>query len=159
MESWITPDSPFPMDFCLIYIKERAFFQGFFTGLLRNGQLAVCSGERVKGGSNLEEKGSTLRRRIKEGRLRREDVLRRLAELAFGQPNDCVRLALEGLTDLKGLDLSLLSEIKRSEKGMVEIKLIDRLKALEQLAQAAGQSQEGMEQFLLALQQSAGDGP
>ena len=107
----------------------------------------------------MEGKEKTLKARIRQGRIRREDVTRRLAELAFGQPNDCVRLALEEMPDLEGLDLSLLSEIKRSEKGMVEIKLIDRRKALEQLAQAAGQSQEGMEQFLLALQQSAGDGP
>ena len=107
----------------------------------------------------MEGKEKTLKARIRQGRIRREDVTRRLAELAFGQPNDCVRLALEEMPDLEGLDLSLLSEIKRSEKGMVEIKLIDRLKALEQLAQAAGQSQEGMEQFLLALQQSAGDSP
>ena len=107
----------------------------------------------------MEGKEKTLKARIRQGRIRREDVTRRLAELAFGQPNDCVRLALEEMPDLEGLDLSLLSEIKRSEQGMVEIKLIDRLKALEQLAQAAGQSQEGMEQFLLALQQSAGDTP
>lgn len=107
----------------------------------------------------MDGKEKTLKARIRQGKVSREDVTRRLAELAFGQPNDCVRLALEEVQDLKGLDLSLLSEIKRSEKGMVEIKLIDRLKALEQLAQAAGQSQEGMEQFLLALQQSAREEP
>lgn len=92
-----------------------------------------------------------LRKRIREGKVSREDVTRRLAELAFGQPNDCVRLALEEFPDLKGLDLSLLSEIKRSEKGMVEIKLIDRLKALEQLAQSADSGGDGMERFLQAL--------
>ena len=107
----------------------------------------------------MEGKEKTLKARIRQGRISREDVTRRLAELAFGQPNDCVRLALEEMPDLKGLDLSLLSEIKRSDKGMVEIKLIDRLKALEQLAQSAGQNQDGMEQLLLALQQSAGEGP
>ena len=99
----------------------------------------------------MEEKRSTLRRRIREGRLRREDVLRRLAELAFGQPNDCVRLALEGLTDLKGLDLSLLSEIKRSDKGMVEIRLIDRVKVLERLEQAMEGEDDGLGALLQAL--------
>ena len=99
----------------------------------------------------MEEKRSTLKSRIKEGRLRREDVLRRLAELAFGQPNDCVRLALEELPDLKGLDLSLLSEIKRSDKGMVEIRLIDRLKVLERLAQAMENEGDGMGERLRAL--------
>lgn len=103
----------------------------------------------------MDGKETTLKTRIRQGKVSREDVTRRLAELAFGQPNDCVRLALEEMPDLKGLDLSLLSEIKRSEKGMVEIKLIDRLKALEQLAQSAGQEQQGMEQLLQALGQSA----
>ena len=99
----------------------------------------------------MEEKRSPLKQRIREGRLRREDVLRRLAELAFGQPNDCVRLALEELPDLKGLDLSLLSEIKRSDKGMVEIRLIDRVKVLERLAQAMEEEGDGMGELLRAL--------
>ena len=102
----------------------------------------------------MERRGGTersLKKRIREGKVSREDVTRRLAELAFGQPNDCVRLALEECSDLEGLDLSLLSEIKRSEKGMVEIKLIDRLKALEQLAQSAESGNDGMAKFLEAL--------
>ena len=99
----------------------------------------------------MEEKRSTLKQRIREGRLRREDVLRRLAELAFGQPNDCVRLALEELPDLKGLDLSLLSEIKRSDKGMVEIRLVDRVKVLERLAQAMEDEGDGVGELLRAL--------
>ena len=107
--------------------------------------------ERRGGGEKM------LRKRIQEGKVSREDVTRRLAELAFGQPNDCVRLALEEFPDLKGLDLSLLSEIKRSEKGMVEIKLIDRLKALEQLAQSAGSGSDGMARFLEALQPGKGE--
>ena len=99
----------------------------------------------------MEEKGSTLKQRIRRGKLTREDVLRRLAELAFGQPNDCVRLALEELPDLKGLDLSLLSEIRRSDKGLVEIKLIDRLKVLERLAQSVEDGDDGMLELLRAL--------
>ena len=37
----------------------------------------------------------TLKKRIQSGRLRREDVARRLAEIAFGKANDCVKLVLE----------------------------------------------------------------
>jgi uncharacterized protein YggU (UPF0235/DUF167 family) len=96
----------------------------------------------------------SLQKRIRAGQVRRQDVTRRLAELAFGKANDCVRLALEDAPELSRLDLSLLSEVKRNDKGTVEIKLIDRLKALEQLAQAAGENDCGAEEFLRALQES-----
>ena len=93
-----------------------------------------------------------LRERIRTGKIRREDVTRRLPELAFGNANDCVRLALEDDPKLGKLDLSLLSEVKRNDKGTVEIKLIDRLRALEQLANVAGEESDDMELFLQALQ-------
>lgn len=94
----------------------------------------------------------SLRQRIRSGEIRRQDVTRRLAELAFGKANDCVRLALEENLCLENLDLSLLSEVKRNEKGTVEIKLIDRLRALEQLAQTAGEERTDVDAFLQALQ-------
>ena len=93
-----------------------------------------------------------LRDRIRNGKVSRSDVTRRLAELAFGKANDCVRLALEDDPNLGRLDLSLLSEVKRNDKGTVEIKLIDRLRALEQLAQVAGEDTQDLEAFLQALQ-------
>ena len=96
-----------------------------------------------------------LRDRIRNGRISRSDVTRRLAELAFGKANDCVRLALEDDPNLGRLDLSLLSEVKRNDKGTVEIKLIDRLRALEQLAQVAGEDTQDLEAFLQALQGEA----
>lgn len=92
-----------------------------------------------------------LRQRIRAGEIRRQDVTRRLAELAFGKANDCVRLALEDDPSLGKLDLSLLSEVKRNDKGTVEIKLIDRLRALEQLAQVAQEDNTDLESFLQAL--------
>ena len=98
------------------------------------------------------EQEKNLRQRIQSGRIRREDVTRRLAELAFGKAHDCVRLVLEECPRLEKLDLSLLSEVKRNEKGTVEIRLIDRLKALEQLAQAARETGGEAERFLQALQ-------
>ena len=98
----------------------------------------------------------TLRERIRNGRISRSDVTRRLAELAFGKANDCVRLVMEPEVDLKKLDLSLLSEVKRSEKGMVEIRLLDRLKALEQLMQLTGNEDTDLDSFLQALQGGEG---
>jgi hypothetical protein len=97
-------------------------------------------------------KEESLKKRIRAGKIRRQDVVRRMAELAFGKANDCVRLALEDEPPVDKLDLSLLSEVKRNEKGTVEIKLIDRLRALEQLSQAAGQEEGDMASFLQALQ-------
>lgn len=96
----------------------------------------------------------SLKNRIRTGQVCREDVARRLAELAFGKANDCVRLALEEDLRLEKLDLGLLSEIKRNEKGTVEIKLVDRLKALEQLAALAQSQGTDLESFLQALQES-----
>ena len=97
-----------------------------------------------------------LKQRIRSGEIRRQDVTRRLAELAFGKANDCVKLALEENLCLDDLDLSLLSEAKRNDKGTVEIKLIDRLRALEQLAQTAGEEKTYVDAFLQALQGGEG---
>ncbi len=95
----------------------------------------------------------SLKKRIREGKLRPTDVHRRLAELAFGRANDCVKLAFEEDPRLDKLDLSLLSELKRNEKGTVEVKLVDRLRALEQLALAAQGQNTDLESFLKALQE------
>ena len=93
-----------------------------------------------------------LKKRIRSGTLTREDVARRLAELAFGRANDCVRLVLDENAVIEGLDLSLLTELKRNDKGTVEVRLVDRLKALEQLALLAQSQGSDLESFLQALQ-------
>ena len=63
--------------------------------------------------------------------IRREDAVRRLAQLAFGQANDAVKLALGGRdTDVDTLDLSAVTEVLVSDKGGVELKLVDRVRAL-----------------------------
>ena len=95
---------------------------------------------------------AALKKRIRSGKVTREDVARRLAELAFGKANDCVRLVLDEEARMDVLDLSLLSEVKRNDKGAVEIRLIDRLRALEQLAQLAAEDGSDLESFLKALQ-------
>ena len=93
-----------------------------------------------------------LRERIRSGKVSRADVTRRLAELAFGKANDCVRLALEDDPQLGKLDLSLLSEIRRNDKGMVEVRMLDRLKVLEQLALLTQQENPEMDALLQVLQ-------
>ena len=97
-----------------------------------------------------------LKKRIRSGRVSREDVVRRLAELAFGRANDCVKLVLDDEAILDKLDLSLLSEVKRNDKGTVEVRLIDRLRALEQLQGLTSEDSGDLEEFLLALQGEQG---
>ena len=104
--------------------------------------------ERVDGMQR--KKRRSLEERIIDGEVGRQDVVRRLAELAFGRVNDCVRLALEEMPDLDKLDLSLLSEVKRNEKGLVEIKLIDRVEAREQLLAAVSDEGEMADAFFAA---------
>ena len=99
----------------------------------------------------MQSRKKTLKERIKAGEVGRRDVVRRLAELAFGRVNDCVKLALGETEALDGLDLSLLSEVKRNEKGLVEVKLIDRLQVLRQLAEAAQEERDGVEGLLQSL--------
>lgn len=96
-----------------------------------------------------------MEKRIKDGVLTRQDVARRLAELAFGRANDCVKLVLGDQENVEELDLSLLTELKRNEKGTLEIRLVDRLKALEQLANLAENEGTDLESFLQAMQGDA----
>lgn len=82
----------------------------------------------------------------------RRDVLRRLAQLAFGRANDCVRLVLEERPEVDALELSLLAEVKRNEKGTVEVKLVDRLRALEQLLEAVSDEGDMADAFFAAAE-------
>lgn len=97
-------------------------------------------------------------RRAAAGELRREDAVRRLAQLAFGRANDAVRLALRPKeADPETLDLSAVAELKVTDKGGVEIKMVDRVRALEALCallEDCGGS--GAEELYRALEDAAG---
>ena len=59
-----------------------------------------------------------------------------LEKLAVSSPNDAVKLLFldkEDLSLLDGLDLSLLTEMKRNANGVVEIKLLDKLEVIREL--------------------------
>ena len=98
-----------------------------------------------------ETKETPLERRVRLGRVQRRDIQHRLAQLAFGRANDCVKLVLEDSPEVDALDLSLLSEVKRNDKGTVEVRLIDRLQALEALSGLVGSEEGEMKAFLQAL--------
>lgn len=106
----------------------------------------------------------SVRRRLEKmrgaaaGELRREDALRRLAQLAFGRANDAARLALDPRgADPGELDLSAVAELKVTDKGGVEIKLVDRVRALETLCGLLeGTEGGGAEELYRALEDAAG---
>lgn len=98
-----------------------------------------------------QKHGKSIWQRITRGDVQRRDVLRRLAELAFGKPNDCVRLVVEDDVDISTLELGLLREVKRSGNGAVEVKLVDQLQVLEQLAALTEKDGTGVEDFLNSL--------
>ena len=50
--------------------------------------------------------------------------------------------------------LALLQEIRRSANGTVEVRLADRLKAIELLTALLAQDQTGAEQFFASLEQA-----
>jgi hypothetical protein len=101
--------------------------------------------------------GDTVRRNFKK-----ENILKYIAEIAFGKPNDAVKLAFlspEELSDaIDALNLTMLSEIKRSGSG-VEVKLINRMEALK-LLMAKTDSESGRESnaelFFQAINAAAG---
>ena len=88
-------------------------------------------------------------------------VMRYVAELAEARANDAARLMLAGDMDkeeLDGLDLRLVTELKRGANGGVEIRLLDRLKVLQFLAELTGAGDKtgsGAENFFRALERSA----
>ena len=97
----------------------------------------------------------------RKGPNRREDVLRQLARLAFGRVDDAVTLALRrGETEPEGLELSAVSELRVTEKG-VEVKLVDRVRALETLWKlleaSEPQQADPLLQALAALPGETGD--
>ena len=120
-------------------MEERCDSQVFCRAYLRtmDPERAAAMAGGQDGFALLEKR--SVRRRLEEMRtaaakqLRREDVLRQLAQLAFCRANDAVKLALRGPeADLEGLDLSAVAECKVTDKS-VEVKLVDRVRALETL--------------------------
>ena len=81
-----------------------------------------------------------------------------LKEIAFGRVNRGVELAyLEDPTAerIRKMDLSTVAEFKRGANGAVEIKFVDRVKALGALYEMLGGGDENeAAEFLQALEQA-----
>ncbi len=86
--------------------------------------------------------GGTLERNRKKA----EAILRRLERLACGKVNDAIRLAYlteEEIARLEELDLTALTEFKRSANGTIEIKLADRAALLERIYHLIKEEDDG----------------
>jgi phage terminase small subunit len=143
--------------------RQRVFCQVYLRTL--NPDAAAAAVGRKDGWRLLREKG--IAERLEEMRaagaaqILREDAVRRLAELAFGRANDALALALgvSGARErVETLDLSAVAEFKVTDKGGVEVKLLDRVRALEALCAALdGRISTGADDFFRALEDSAGE--
>lgn len=82
-----------------------------------------------------------------------------LRQLAFGDIKDCIYLLFSSeediLANLSNLNLMNISEIKRPKGGGMEIKLFDRIKAIEKLGMAEREAADEPLSFYSALQQGA----
>lgn len=138
-------------DMARVTEKEAEKFAAVFLKTMDAEEAAKAIG-RDCGGKILQDPKIQEQLRLqREFQVRREDVTRRLAELAYGRANDCVRLVLEEGADIGTLDLNMLAEVKRSDRGGVEVKLVDRLAVLEQLEAILRQEGVDPSAFLRAL--------
>lgn len=89
----------------------------------------------------------------------RRRLLRQLERLAMCPVNDAVKLAfLDGgrLEEIDRLDLTPLTEFKRSDKGGCEVKLVDRAAVLRLLTELnAGREEQRAEEFFRAWERGA----
>ena len=77
--------------------------------------------------------------------LDREALLEQMGKLAFSE---------EERDAIGRLDLSALTEFRRSGAGTVEMKFTDRMRALERLLELSGPSgEEQLEQFLQRMEE------
>ncbi len=88
-------------------------------------------------------------------KISREMAIRKLGELAQAPVNDAVKLAfLEEKERVDGLNLMALTEFRRSEKGVVEIRLVDRAAIWRDLAVLTDQRMgDRAEQFFRSLEE------
>ena len=89
------------------------------------------------------------------GSISREDILRRMDRLARAKVNDGVKLAFLDempLEEIQKLNLTALAEFKRSGTGTVEVKFIDRVRALEALCELLSDNGDGALELFRALE-------
>ncbi len=82
----------------------------------------------------------------------KKDIIKRLYKIAYAKPNDAVKLACQNVSDIDGLDLMALTELKKSTNGTVEMKFFNRMDAFKLLLEAAeGDERAEADRFFSAL--------
>lgn len=122
------------------FLQKRTQGEKFFVrGTARCNFLAVGDRGRRDSVSNMAK-----------GR-EREKLLKQMRALAAAKVNDAVKLAYlsgEQLDLIDRLDLTAVTEFKRSGNGAVEVKFSDKMKAIEQLMRM---EEDGGESKILRL--------
>ena len=89
----------------------------------------------------------------------RKEILEQIRSMARSRPNDAVKLAFldqEQMESIDGMNLMMLSELKRSGNGGVEIKLNDPLQTMERLLELLDDQKERQaESFFQAYEAGA----
>ena len=79
----------------------------------------------------------------------REKMIEKIADLAFADPTDAVRLAFLPVgSDISGLDVSMVTDVKVGEKGGSQVKLLDRLELMRLLVELMGAPNREQERAL-----------
>lgn len=138
--------------------KQFCYYMAKGRGIKKSAALAsfknpLITGLKLAANSTIKKQIETL----KNAKKQLPEVSDGLRAIAFGDISDAVRLAttkeIENL-DIGTLDLQMVSEIKFSKNGGIEIKFYDRIKALEKLMEVTDNDSEGSD-FFKALQESA----
>lgn len=92
----------------------------------------------------------------------REDMLRELRRIALSRPNAGIELAYMEKPSrqmIQRLDLSAVSEFRRNSAGAVELRFIDRVKALQALCEllGGGTDEKQTDEFFRALEEAGGE--
>lgn len=93
--------------------------------------------------------------------LTRADVIRQLWRIACSRPSAAVALAYQEKPSreaIQRLDLGAVSEFRRNSAGSVEIKFVDRVKALQALYELlGGVDTDGTDAFFRALEEAGAE--
>lgn len=123
--------------YCLTENPREAAFKAGYKLFPEKKALALLRSEAVK---------NYIAKLKKEGQnSAKEDFKTGLRRIAFGSYADAVKLIFSETPDvsqIEELDLFNIAEIKRPKGGGLEIKFLDRFKALEKLSQIEERSED-----------------